>query len=365
MSVASKHALKGRALHAKGLDEARPRNGNLPAVEARSEMVRLPSVANLESPGFARLDRAHSSYDVRLLESFLAVAEEKHFGRAAKRLAFAQPALTQQIRRLETQLGVSLFTRDARNVQLTAAGAAFHERALTSVWAAIDAAQDAGSAANGLSGHIALAVGPDALLITRARFRQFAESHPNVDLEIISAVDSRCFKALYQRAVDAVMLWSTGAPPAGFEQTSTPVAEGNVGVRLHSSHRLAALPKVPFAELHHERLIMFPRQAAPAQYDQLVHLFGGHDRPGGIEQVTHQGPDARYEMTRALDDRSFTLGPSKVDDEHDLSGIVSRQIVPAPATTRLWLLWVGAPRGPLRAFAAFVRGVYGIKAAPS
>ncbi len=251
--------------------------------------------------------------------------------------------------------------RDARNVQLTAAGEAFRDRARVSLMAALEAAQEAVSAAHGLSGALTMAVGPDALVITRSLFRAFAESHPRVRLEIISAVDSACFKALSQVAVNAAMVWSTGPAPVGLERTSTPVADGQVGLRLHRSHRLARLPKVPFEQLRDERLIMFPRGAAPWQYDQLVALFGGYDRPGGIEQVAHQGPDARYEMMRALDDHSFMLGPSRINDEHGLSEVVSKEIVPAKASTRLWLAWIVEPHGPVRAFAAFVRHAYGTR----
>src|SRR5713226_8287127 len=102
--------------------------------------------------------------ELRHLRYFVAVAEEGHVTRAAQRLGLQQPPLSQQIRALEAELGVALFTRLPRGVALTAAGTAFLTEARAVLEGADRAASRAVLAARGQHGEIALGVTTSAIL---------------------------------------------------------------------------------------------------------------------------------------------------------------------------------------------------------
>jgi DNA-binding transcriptional LysR family regulator len=120
--------------------------------------------------------------ELRHLRYFRAVAEERHFGRAATRLHMAQPPLSQQIKQLEDELGVRLLRRTTRRVDLTPAGEAYLVR-VRSILDAVDAAGDeAQRIGSGLEGRLVVGcVGSATYSLLPALARALREQLPGVD----------------------------------------------------------------------------------------------------------------------------------------------------------------------------------------
>src|SRR5688500_11413758 len=114
--------------------------------------------------------------DPRLLRPFVALADQLHFGRAAERLHVTQPALSQQIARLERQLGVRLFERTRAHVELTEAGAEM----LPPARVAVEAAAAAEEAARGAGGELRLGLSPGAHYVAQPLLAEFARRRPDV-----------------------------------------------------------------------------------------------------------------------------------------------------------------------------------------
>src|SRR5690242_8421521 len=123
--------------------------------------------------------------ELRHLRYFTALAEELHFGHAAERLGIAQPALSQQIQRLEQELGVTLLERTRRRVRLTEAGAVFLASARTTLAEANQAIRAAQQAARGETGNLAVGFVTSALYgVFPDVVRVFRQKHKEVHLSL-------------------------------------------------------------------------------------------------------------------------------------------------------------------------------------
>jgi DNA-binding transcriptional LysR family regulator len=127
----------------------------------------------------------HARMELRQLSSFVAVAEELHFRRAAERLHLAQPSVSQQIRTLEAELGVQLFQRNRRGAQLTAAGAALLPEARKLLSRADEAAALARATGTGQRGRLRLSLTRSLTGgVAGAIVGEYRARYPDVDLEL-------------------------------------------------------------------------------------------------------------------------------------------------------------------------------------
>jgi DNA-binding transcriptional LysR family regulator len=190
--------------------------------------------------------------ETRELEYFLAVADELHFGRAAVRLSIAQPALSKAVRRIETRLGVALFVRSSRHVELTAAGRALQEHdrhALNAVDAAVRHARNAGSSQAHL--RFVLKPGGDGGLLSGlvAAYAARPDARP-VDILFSGPTDRADF--LLDGRADVGLLFAPFDPLDGlaYERLYT---EDRVLI-VPAAHRLAERASVRLADLAGEPL---------------------------------------------------------------------------------------------------------------
>src|SRR6187549_3429131 len=144
--------------------------------------------------------------ELRHLRYFVAIAEEGSFTRAAERLWVAQPGLSTHIRRLESELGVTLFERHTRGADLTDAGELFLERARTALVAA-DAARATGhDLEEGLVGTVRLGIVTGAGWPgTSALFGRFSAERPAVELTVMESYAGTLLRDLRDGQLDAMI----------------------------------------------------------------------------------------------------------------------------------------------------------------
>jgi DNA-binding transcriptional LysR family regulator len=186
--------------------------------------------------------------ELRHLRYFRAVAEELHFGRAAERLHIAQPPLSQQIRALERELGVALLTRSTRKVELTPAGSAYLERAVTILDAVDDATELAQRVAGGSAGRLVIGcVGSATYSLLPALVRALREALPGVEVNVRGEMLAPAqISALVAGEIDLALLRPPVEHPAVQVET---IRSDRLLVALPDGHPLSASAVVDIADL--------------------------------------------------------------------------------------------------------------------
>ena len=205
--------------------------------------------------------------ELRHLRYFVAVAEELHFGRAARRLNISQPPLSQQIRALERELRVDLFVRAARRVALTHAGKAFLEQAQAVLTASDDAAEAARRAARGEVGRLTIGfIDAAAFSLLPRILLQFRRLKPGVELALRELTGTAQLDALGKGEIDVGFL----RPPVALDrfEVETLVRERFVA-GIPARHPLARRELLRLEHLASEPFVMYTPGRSPL-YNQIL-----------------------------------------------------------------------------------------------
>jgi DNA-binding transcriptional LysR family regulator len=287
--------------------------------------------------------------ELRQLSYFVTIAEERSFTRAAERVRIAQPAISQQIQRLEREVGEPLFDRVQRGARLTPAGQALLPHARAAL-AAAQQGQQAITALRGLlTGRIRLGTvqhGPPGLAAALGHFRG---EHPGVDISVREAHTAPLLAALAEGELDLafVGLGSRQQLPAGIHGET--VATEPVVLAVHRSHPLAGRDSVPLSRLRDEPMITLAEGSG-----QRAMLEDAARAAGFTPRVTAETSQLSLLTELAINAVGAAIVPQSAAGPTPQLAIV--RISRPKMEHRLILTWRDTPHSPAaRAFLATVR----------
>lgn len=226
--------------------------------------------------------------EIQQIRVFLAVAEELHFGRAATRLHMAQPPVSRIVRQLERDLGVDLFIRSTRSVQLTAAGVALMASAREILAAAERARAGALAAGRGEAGMVKLAyAGASTHVLVGVLAREVRKVHPGIEVRLNSQDFALPALARVLRGEVDISLGRWDFVPAGIK--SRIIVEEHLVMAVPASHRLASQGEVRLAELAGEPFVALPPHEGSVLTDRLRRLSLG---AGFDPDIVQSAPDS-------------------------------------------------------------------------
>lgn len=208
--------------------------------------------------------------ELRHLKYFVAVAEELHFGRAAKRLHIAQPPLSQQIMNLEDELGVKLFDRTRRTIQMTDAGIYFLKEVQQLLLHVEQAAESARRIYRGQAGRLVVGfVGSVIHTFLPEGLRLFRDRFPDVELVLQELNTAEQIKSLHARRIDVGFLYPDAQD---FLLASQQLTRAPLIVVLPKKHSLSSRKSLHIRELAQERFIANTRSSEPVIRDTFISM---------------------------------------------------------------------------------------------
>jgi DNA-binding transcriptional LysR family regulator len=223
--------------------------------------------------------------ELQQLRYVLAVAETRNFTRAAERCHIVQSAMSHQIKALEHELGVQLFARTSRRVELTDAGAAFLPSAQASLDAADRAVAEAAAATGRIRGTVTIGAIPTVTAVdVPAVLGQFHRAHPAVKIRLLGGGSDEFVAAIRSGGMDvAVLGLPSGQPPRGV--CSRELIRENLVAVVGAQHRLSGHGSIRLADLDGEPFVDFPVDTPGRVQSDIAFRDAGLTREVAFEAV--------------------------------------------------------------------------------
>ncbi|HTD24574.1 MAG TPA: LysR substrate-binding domain-containing protein [Terriglobales bacterium] len=292
--------------------------------------------------------------ELRHLRYFVAVAEELHFGRAAKRLHLAQPPLSQQIRKLEEILGHALFTRTSRHVKLTSAGELFLDRARSTLRKVQEDMETARSVGRGELGSLTVGfIGSAMLTSIPAILGEYRRRHPRLNLQLRESYTAGVVQALLQGTLDVGFL-RDGGSIEGLE-VETLFSEPFVAV-LPKRHLLATRKTLSASALRDEPFVFFSPNVGSRAYQKTVSIC---EEFGFRPQVVQEAPQWLTILRLVGAGLGVTIAPACVE-RIAAPDVVCRRLRRTAVKSDIELAYrIGEDRAIVKTFCSMVRSSLG------
>lgn len=215
-----------------------------------------------------------SNMNIKRLKYFITVAEQKHFSRAAELIHISQPPLSQQIRLLEKELGMNLFVRTTRHVELTEAGLSLFENAKKAVSDLEQAVAYAQLVDHGHAGKFRLGfVSTAAVRLLADVLRRFREQYPDTSVECLHSTSREQAQALLDRSIDVGFLRGT---PVDKNIDWRVIQRERLYAALPADHPFCRFQSIKISSLSKEPFIMWDRRQTGGIVSTVLALCGKH-----------------------------------------------------------------------------------------
>jgi DNA-binding transcriptional LysR family regulator len=286
-----------------------------------------PPKTVLRSAGMTDKDflRIMPYIELRHFRSVVVLAEELNFGRAAARLYMTQPPLSQQIRLLEEQLGVTLFNRTKRQVQVTEAGRILAREGRRILADSEQAVRETVKASHGELGILRLGSISSADCIVVKTLKAFARCTPNVQFEMQSMSTNAQLEAIHSGRIQAGFFRLPASDPT---LTIKPLLREPLIVAVPQGHILAGKKHLSLTALANEQLVLVSRSSDPGLYDSIL---TGCKASGFNPRIAYETADVYASLRIVAAGLGISILPS-LRHFHQ-PGVVLRQLqTPAPRT---------------------------------